>query len=178
MGKTISYDTPFKSEPMSRKRIREIAERLKKLLKIPVDQPYVDVTKVLELICDEYPEFSFEIVNDDFFEDGVQAKSDVERNKIYLRESVYNGAAMNNGRDRITVAHEIFHILLHQQKTMTLYRRNQGIMKVYENPEWQAECFAGEFLMSYNCIKNMNIQEIQEKCKVSERAACYQLKHI
>lgn len=72
MGKTISYDTPFKSEPMSRKRIREIAERLKKLLKIPVDHPYVDVTKVLELICDEYPEFSFEIVNDDFLKMGFR----------------------------------------------------------------------------------------------------------
>lgn len=178
MINTISYDTPYKAIPMSRVDIRNIAEKLKEKLQIPINQPYIDVTQVLERLCDEDSKFSFEIVEDDVLEEGVQAESDVQHHTIYIKKSVYDGAAMNNGRDRITIAHEIFHILLHQQNTLVLFRRDAETRKIYENPEWQAECFAGEFLMPYNFIKDLSIQEIMENCKVTESAAYYQTSHI
>lgn len=50
-------------------------------------------------------------------------------------------------------------------------------MKTYENPEWQADCFAGEFLMPHDEIAKLTTSEVMEYCKVSEQAANYQLKH-
>ena len=87
------------------------------------------------------------------------------------------GAIRNVGRDRMTIAHELLHLILHQPSSLTLYRRNEEI-PIYKNPEWQAECFAGELLMPYERIKNMSESEIVDKCKVSQIAAHYQLTHI
>lgn len=174
----ISYHTNFRSNPLSRKEIRKIANKLKVDLGIPTDNKYVDVTKVLELMADYYPDFSFEVLEDNAFEEGVQAESDIDKHVIYIKESVYEGAIKNNGRDRMTIAHEIFHIMLHQRSTLVLYCKDSDSIKRYENPEWQAECFAGEFLMPYSKIKNMSVQDISEQCKVSMVAARYQFTHI
>lgn len=123
------------------------------------------------------PEYSYEIVADDQLGVGVHAQTDVMQNTIYIKESVYEGAVQNNGRDRMTIAHEILHLILHKPATLTLYRRTDDL-PTYKNPEWQAECFAGELLMPYDQIKNMSKKEIVEQCKVSESAAHYQKIHI
>lgn len=50
-------------------------------------------------------------------------------------------------------------------------------MKTYENPEWQADCFAREFLMPHDGIADLTTAEVMEQCKAYEQAANYQLKH-
>lgn len=177
MRAIISYDSIFEAKPESRNDLRDMATRLRLLLGIKPCQPYIDVTRVLEKIEELDPYFSFEVVDDTELEAGVQAQTDVIRDKILIKESVYDGAAANNGRDRMTIAHELLHFLLHQPSTLTLFRRNEP-MPLYKNPEWQAECFAGELLMPYEIIKNMSEDEIVKKCKVSPSAAHYQLSHI
>lgn len=177
MIKVISYQSDYKADPMSRKDIREVANLLKGVLEIPQNQLYIDVVAVLEQLCDQDEEMSFEIIDDQRMPSNVHAKSDVDSQTMYIKESVYNGAAENNGRDRMTIAHEIFHLLVHQRPSLVLYRRDQGQMKTYENPEWQADCFAGEFLMPHDEIAKLTTSEVMEYCKVSEPAANYQLKH-
>jgi Zn-dependent peptidase ImmA (M78 family) len=44
---------------------------------------------------------------------------------IILREDVYEGAHAGNGRDRMTVAHEIGHLLMH--KNIAFARAEPGV---------------------------------------------------
>lgn len=177
MRTIISYKTAFEAKPESRENLRYLAKLVRKELGIALDKKYVDVTWVLERLNVLDSKYSFEIVSDEQLELGVQAQTDVTKNTIYIKESVYEGAIQNNGRDRMTIAHEILHLILHQPVTLTLYRRTDDL-PVYKNPEWQAECFAGELLMPYDQIKDMTEEEIVEQCRVSERAAHYQKTHI
>lgn len=45
------------------------------------------------------------------------------------------------------------------------------------DPEWQAKCFAGEFMISHKLTKNMSSHEIAIQCGVSLAAANYQYTH-
>lgn len=173
----ISYKTIFEATPESRENLRCLAKMVRKELGIASDEKYIDITWILERLDVLDLEYSYEIVTDEQLAVGVQAQTDVITSTIYIKESVYEGAVQNNGRDRMTIAHEILHLLLHQPASLTLYRRTDDL-PVYKNPEWQAECFAGELLMPYDQIKDMTVEEIIEQCKVSERAAQYQKTHI
>ena len=150
---------------------------VRKELGIATDKKYIDITRVLERLDVLDSEYSFEIVLDKELKSGVQAQTDVTKNTIYIKESVYECAIQNNGRDRMTIAHEILHLILHQPASLTLFRRTDDL-PLYKNPEWQAECFAGELLMPYEQIVNMSENEIVEQCKVSPSAAHYQKAHI
>ncbi len=68
------------------------------------------------------------------------------KNAIALREDVYEGAWLGNGRDRFTASHEFAHFLLH--RTVTMARVREDSDKVYCDAEWQADTFAGTLLMS------------------------------
>lgn len=173
----ISYNTIFEAKPESRIDLRHLADIVRNKLGIATDKKYIDVTLILERLNFLDPRFSFEVKSDDEFEDGVQAQTDIKSNTIFIRESVYEGAIHNIGRDRMTIAHEILHLILHQPASLTLFRRTSDL-PLYKNPEWQAECFAGELLMPYEQIVNMSENEIVEQCKVSPSAAHYQKKHI
>lgn len=54
--------------------------------------------------------YSYEIVENDQLEAGVQAQTDVLKNTIYIKKSVYTGAIQNNGRNRMMIAYEILHL--------------------------------------------------------------------
>ena len=47
--------------------------------------------------------------------------------------------------------------------------------KAYEDPEWQANCFAGELLVPKRLVKNLSVEEIVEQCKVTQAMASIQL---
>lgn len=108
------------------------------------------------------------------FPTNVHADTDVIHHHIRIKESVYDGAINGNGRDRMTIAHEIGHYL-----TLCFYgfkfQRNFKKEKIpaYKSPEWQAKCFAGELLVDYELMKNKTIAEIEELCGVSHAAAQY-----
>lgn len=98
-------------------------------------------------------------------------------NIIKIREDIYDKACENDGFSRSTLAHELLHWLRHREETVSFYRKEDDLKsrRVYEDPEWQANCFAGELLVPYHLVKGMNINEVIEKCKVTYLMAKYQL---
>jgi len=165
----------YKAEPMSRRQIRMLVRRMRKLLGIS-DRKKVDVIKLLENILPILygDAFSYEIVPDEELE--VMALTTPNEGKILIRNSVYIGACEGNGRDRFTIMHEIAHFFLHRGMKVRLARGNEEIRR-FEDPEWQADAFAGEFLMAYDVAKDMDIPEIVLKCGVSVAAARCQYRH-
>ena len=158
--------------PMSRQEIRRDAFLIRKALGIE-NNLYIDVLKLLEIVLPGiYPEFDYEIRPDSEME-GFLGRMDVEEKKIILPESVYFGAGdptyPNHGWHRFTVTHEIGHFFEHSKVKPVLARGSD--YKCYCDPEWQANAFAGEFLVPYHLTKDMSPIEIQKKCMVSKSAA-------
>ncbi len=101
------------------------------------------------------------------------------RNLIRIREDIYLGAVAGKGRDRLTIAHEIGRLFLHEDDAIALCRLEPGQkLKPYEDPEWQANAFGGELLASSYLIKGMSETEVQTRCGVSAAAAHCQLKAL
>jgi len=94
-------------------------------------------------------------------------------NRIRIREDVYERACNGYGRDRLTMAHELGHLLLHRVETITLARED-GDIPPYKDPEWQANAFAGELLGLYEYIKDMSIIDIASHYGITEKAASIQ----
>ena len=101
------------------------------------------------------------------------------KNLIRIREDVYLNAINGSGRDRLTIAHEIGHLLLHDDDNIALCRLEPNEkLKAYEDPEWQANAFGGELLAPSYLIKGLTNAKVQEKCGVSEDAANVQLRTL
>ncbi len=87
------------------------------------------------------------------------------------------GALNGVGRDRMTAAHELGHLLMH--KNIAFARAAPGVkIRPFESSEWQAKCFSGELLvpaMHSNVLKGMTAEDVAEACGVSLVAARYQL---
>ena len=158
-----------KAEALSRKDIRKTVDTLRSFLEINIEQS----VKIVQLFESFLPVigFDYEIVEDKELKNNY-AETDLNRDIIRVRESVYNGATEGNYRDRFTIAHEIGHAILHKNRTF-LCRENENL-KPYEDPEWQANTFAGELLVPNNMILNKSIQEISETYKVSREVAAIQ----
>lgn len=165
----------YKAEPMSRKNIEAFANRLRHILGIENVQ-YIDVIHLLENVLYVFDEkFSPEIVADEELD--AHARAYPEDHTIKIRESVYEGARNGNGRDRFTIVHEIFHFLCHGRARISL-ARNPDEVKPYENPEWQADAFAGYFLMPKHLILGLDAFQVMRRCGVSMSAACCQINVI
>ncbi len=90
---------------------------------------------------------------------------------------VYIGAVNGNGRDRMTIAHEIGHYFTLCFCGFSFQRNyNNGPVAAYNSPEWQAKCFAAELLIPAHLTQNMQPWEIAYECGVSSEAAQYQYK--
>ena len=98
-----------------------------------------------------------------------------DKHRILLREDVYEGACDGRGRDRYTVAHEISHLLLHEGLGVRLMREDVP-HKAFEDSEWQANALAGEILMPYESIVNLDANAIASRYQVSLAAAKTQLR--
>ena len=162
----------YKAKPMSRKNIENIADKLRCVLGIQ-NIMWVDVIHILENvmpIVDE--EFYLDIVEDRNLD--AHARAYPENHMIRIRESVYEGARQGKGRDRFTIMHEVFHFIWHDRKEIS-FARNPETVKRYENPEWQADVFAGSFLMPSRLIKGKTVNQVMQECGVSRKAAECQL---
>ncbi|RCX00585.1 MULTISPECIES: ImmA/IrrE family metallo-endopeptidase [Kosakonia] len=96
---------------------------------------------------------------------------------LILREDIYEGALNGVGRDRMTAAHELGHLLMH--KNIAFARSAPGLkIRPFESSEWQAKCFSGELLVPAihsRVLKGMSAEKVAEICGVSLEAARYQL---
>ncbi|WP_127010683.1 ImmA/IrrE family metallo-endopeptidase [Veillonella sp. CHU594] len=152
--------------------IRVMCSNIRMLLGISADE-YVDIVKVLEHQITSWG-VEFEVVP--IKEMGhIHGESILEHNIIRIREDVYNRACEGCGRDRLTMAHELGHIILHRKEEITL-ARGEGTIPPYLDPEWQANAFAGELLAPFQYIKHMDILDISVAYGVSIEAASVQKK--
>lgn len=76
----------------------------------------------------------------------------------------------------MTITHEFAHFITLIFLGFELARTFECV-EIYEDPEWQAKCLAGELMMPASKIKKMSIKEIQEHYHVTEEAAKIQKKH-
>ena len=95
----------------------------------------------------------------------------IGKNTIKIREDVYERAYAGYGRDRLTIAHEIGHLILHKPENISLTRADNVAIPAYLNPEWQANAFAGELLAPYDVIQGKSLMEISNTFGVTVDAA-------
>lgn len=161
-----------KAEPLSKETIRKKVKDFKERYGISLTDK-IDVIRWLERL-DNLGFLEIEVVTDNELKNSY-AETNLLTRKIYIRETVYNNAAAGDTRDRFTIAHELGHIVLHTE-TIIVCRIDEKI-KTYEDPEWQANQFAAEFLAPLEEIDiKSDINEISQKFQISKEAATYRKK--
>lgn len=141
------------------------------------DRKHVDIVWLAEVIFPRFfsqYNYSFEVLPVE--EMGTNhGLTNPDTGKVMIREDVYDRACQGKGRDRLTIAHELGHFLMHDGMTFGLARASKDEdIPPYCDPEWQATAFAAEFLMDSDIIRNMSPEEIAKECGVSLEAARYQ----
>jgi Zn-dependent peptidase ImmA (M78 family) len=161
------------ASPMSRNDIREFTKIIRDACGL-TEVRYFPVVDLLEHLLPEIDkDFVLEIAEvNSMREYGVAYPKD---NVIILREDVYEGAIDGVPRDRFTIAHEIGHYILHKPNRIGLARSKEK-PKPYQDPEWQANTFAGELLLPRSVIAGLTINQITKECGVSRAAAEIQLR--
>lgn len=167
------------ADPLSRATLRQYALHIRKLTGYE-SELYYPILHLLESLPALFGDdiISYVILPDDEFIKNIHAEYDLYENCIKIRESIYDGAYTGNGRDRMTIAHEISHFLLLKANHVRFYHSSNEKIKSYQDPEWQAKCLAGELLIPEPLVKKMNVLEVSKHCGVSFSAAKYQLKYI
>lgn len=163
--------------PKSRKDIEEAAQTVRKYLKIAEDALYIDVLSILEFSLQAL--FNDDIifsVPDEWFRE-EEAYYDTQKNVIFIRSDVYDKAASGDGRSRFTIMHEIAHYILFKLFGLPYTIPLEDIKNISDatlksmDPEWQANTFTGAFLCKNDIIETLEVEEIEEKCCVSQTAA-------
>ncbi len=168
----------YKAQGISRNDIRHIVREIRRGVHME-GSLYFPIIPFLENILPILiPDFQLEIVPKSEM-GNKHGETYPSRNLIRIREDVYLNAVNGSGRDRLTIAHEIGHLLLHDDNSIAMCRLepNQKL-KPYEDPEWQADAFGGELLAPSYLIKGLSNWEVQERCGVSEAAASVQLRTL
>lgn len=168
----------YKASAISRKNIQNFIRYLKKMVHLE-NEMYFPVVQFLENILPILiSDFQLEIVPQREM-GNKHGETYPSRNLIRIREDVYLGAVAGCGRDRLTIAHEIGHLFLHEDDSIALCKLAPNEkLRPFEDPEWQANAFGGELLASTYLIKGMTAVDVSEKCGVSMDAARVQLRAV
>ena len=166
----------YKASPISRKDIQKFIYDLKKKVKLE-DELFFPVVDFLENVLPILiPGFQLEIVPQREM-GNKHGETYPSRNLIRIREDVYLRAVKGHGRDRLTIAHEIGHLLMHENSSIALCQLDPDEkLRPFEDPEWQANAFGGELLASAYLIRGMSASSVSLECGVSMEAAKIQLK--
>jgi hypothetical protein len=163
----------FVVPPLSRKDIRNYADDIRTHLKIT--SPYFPIVEVVEFALPKvikgfYLDVCDEAEMTERFGRGCHGMTFPDENVMHIREDVYNRARRDEGRDRLTIAHEVAHLLLHSG--LRFARRASPNTPLYATSEWQANAFGGELLMSYRHVQNCtSVSEAAALFKISISAA-------
>lgn len=155
-------------DPLSLADIRNFAKRFRQILGITPDER-IDILRVLEFVLEDIG-VTLEIVPEAEMKN-KHGETFIGKNVIRIREDVYSRAYEGYGRDRLTIAHEIGHLLLHKVENISLARADNAKVPPYKDPEWQANAFGGELLAPYEAIKDKSLNEIVGFYGVSYDAA-------
>ncbi len=163
------------AEPLGRKDLRRYAEIIRRI-EGSTNKMYFDIVHFLENTLPKIdPSFSFTVKPIEEMGE-CHGLTYPDRNEIMIREDVYLRACDDEGRDRLTMAHELFHLLQHESSNISFARTGKGKIETFRDPEWQADAFGGELLVPHELVSGMTVDEVVSACKVSRSAATYQLK--
>jgi hypothetical protein len=136
--------------PLSRFRIRQCAELVRRMA--VNDAPWFDVVGFVEKKLPDLDD-SFTFAVDERLPLDTHACTEIADRSILVRPEIYDRAVMGMGRDRMTIAHELGHLLLHSELRL-MRRMSAAPIEAFRDPEWQAKCFAGELLISRRLYPN------------------------
>lgn len=171
-------ENTFKVKPCSRADLRKLANHIRKWLKIT--SPMFPVVLLLDGLTQIDESFNYVIEEDSEFPEGVHAFWAPLERVMHIRETVYDNACAGKGRDRMTIAHEFGHLLLHTDQYPVWGRQmSRGNILPFESSEWQAKAFAAELLLPADQISVTDVAEdLAVKYGVSVEAAEVQLNVI
>ena len=160
--------------PLSRYNIEDRANSIRRIFGLE-NTFYFDIVQFLEWI---FPKIISDFVlipvgNNELDRDFARAYPD--NNLILVREEVYVNACNKKGRDRLILAHEFSHCMLHKGISPAYANSSTGVLKPYESSEWQATVMAAQLLASTYLVKNLSVRQIMSRFGVSESAAQTQL---
>lgn len=163
------------ADPLSRNQIRQTADLIRQM-DGSQDSLFFNIVRFLEIKLPSIdPSFNFRVKPKEEMGE-CHGITYPDRNEIQIRQDVYERAIDGSGRDRLTLAHELGHLILHEKENISYARMEDGAdLPRYRNPEWQADAFGGELLMPHDLIKGLDADEIKDSCKVSRKAALCQM---
>jgi Zn-dependent peptidase ImmA (M78 family) len=157
-----------KVSPLSTDRIRKVAHQIRDTFQI-VDG-YIPIVLLIELLHQQEL-IEFEIVEQALMPDDY-GLTFPKKGKIVIRQDVYDLAVSGDGFGRFTIAHELGHLILHNQEVVYARNKHGGHHKTFEDSEWQADKFAQELLVDVRHVsKGDQISDIECKFGVSRKAA-------
>jgi Zn-dependent peptidase ImmA (M78 family) len=122
----------------------------------------VDLLRMFDRVLPSHYGFRPEI--SDELPKGIEGLTDGRERTVKLAVRVHEGAEAGQGCDRITIAHEIGHVVLHADATplgdanqwsaaaeLMVWARQTEVAEE-ENPEWQADVFSLALLMPNEMI--------------------------
>lgn len=159
---------------LSKKNITYHANLLRS--KLNIETEIFPIQLVLEVIFPKiFPTYIFHVAEKDYMSQSygktVEAMTTPNNMLIEVREDIYEKLQNNDPRARFTLAHEIGHLVLHQNP---IFARSstQESTPTYCNSEWQANTFAAELLAPIELVKTCSSsQAVQEKFLLSRSAA-------
>lgn len=160
-------------QAMSKTDIYEITNSIRKTLKegLNYENPlYFPIVEFIEILPFIDTSFSYDYVSDNELPNAYAQYIPLE-NVMRIRETVYDNAIKNNGRDRFTLAHELGHYILHSDIDSLSFARSLQKVPAYRDPEWQANTFASMLLMNPQYIKDLTVPQIAGYCRTSLQAA-------
>lgn len=168
----------YKVKRLNQKSILERAEFFKSraINYIDSNTGYFNLGEFVSYLHDNNEvDFEMVIVDDKFTqEEGVASPSG---NRFLIPDHVYNALMEGQPRARFTVAHELGHIMMHEQVVHYL----NGIDSWHhyeEDSEWQANMFAAHLLVDFEHAKNLNTaDQISNQFGISIDAAIIYMKN-
>lgn len=139
------------------------------------DQWAPSVVRLLELSLPKIIRNFALVVRSDSEMGEAEAYTEFDPPHIAVRGSVYSMAQRNDGRSRMTFAHELGHLVMHPgavklRKEHPL--RLSSTIQIFESAEWQARKFASLFLVpDHIAVQFVSADQLSECCKVSAQAA-------
>lgn len=166
-----------KTFPLSTKNIREIVGKIRRIFGLK-NTCAVNITQLYDILSIiEFSSFSFSycIVPDDskLLGKREEARTIVNTGEIFIKQWVWNDACIKKRcRAIFTLAHELGHFFLAALFGLPLSRVNDDTkVRPFEDPEWQANTFASEFLMPFEECIDKTPDEISETYNVSKKCA-------
>lgn len=135
----------LKTNPLSINDISEMARSIRKGYGMGEEECFPILEYLDYLYDNDYVTISILDNDDPYLKENIPAVYNALDNCIYIKESVIYEIYNCNYRSNFTLAHELFHYL--QNQVLGFSFEDVEERKTYEDPEWQANTFAGILLL-------------------------------